>query len=269
MLTDMYVSGLFCYPMKSCGGVEVTDAWVDRRGFLFDRLWMVVDERGVFVTQRQIPTMALIKPQIIGDRLILRAPDMAPLLLLLEGEDGPRRNIEVWRSPCLGIDQGNFAARWFTEFLSRTKCGKYRLLRFDEEYQRRTTTGDAELAFGDGYSFLVASEASLADLNARLNTPIPMDRFRPNIVLGGGGPYVEDRIGLMQIRNVRFAGMTQCARCNIIKTDQETAKLGNEPFDVLRTYRDTEKGPVFGRNFNHLNTGDIHLGDRVTVLALA
>lgn len=267
-MTDILlnVSRLYCYPVKSCGCVELESVRVDRRGIAFDRQWMVVDERGVFVTQRQIPAMAQITPQFVGETLMLTAPRMRPLILMLYGARGERLEVKVWNSDCAGIDQGEGPARWFTEYLSKTKPGKYRLLRFDEEYKRCAKTGEAELAFGDGYPFLVTSAPSLSDLNSRLGERITMDRFRPNIIIACEVAYLEDQIALMQIRDVVFQGMSQCARCNIINTNQETAEVDDEPFRVLRSFRNTEKGPVFGRNFNHLKTGIIRQFDKVRIL---
>ena len=128
---------------------------------------------------------------------------------------------------------------------------------------RRSKIGDGEVAYGDAYPFLMISEESLADLNGRLETPLPMNRFRPNIVVRGGAPYVEDTLDRCRIGGVEFTATTLCIRCPITTTDQRTAVRGKEPLRTLATYRKQPDGVVFGRNFNHAGTGTIRVGDVV------
>lgn len=272
-MSVIIVIGLYCYPVKSCRGLSLQIAEIGRIGMRFDRQWMVVDEQGMFVAQRGdgglgvgIKTMCLIETSRQGSKLALTAPEMPALALPLEGSNGETREVQVWKSKCEAIDQGDEAAGWLTAYLSRERQGNYRLVRMTDEGIRKAKHGESELAFADAYPFLVISQASLDDLNGRLAEPLSMNRFRPNIVLGGSEPYAEDRMRQIRIGALDFFGMTLCVRCPITTTNQLTAERGKEPLRTLATYRKTEDGVVFGRNFNHRGVGAISLGDRVDVL---
>jgi uncharacterized protein YcbX len=235
---------------------------------------MIVDRRGMFVAQRGerglgvgIRTMCLLETATQGQCLVLTAPGMSSLSLPLAGAAGDFVEVRIWSSRCVAVDQGSEAAQWVTEYLSRERPGRYRLVRMPEDGTRVAKRGPAELAFADGYPFLIISQASLDDLNRRLAEPLPMNRFRPNLVLAGCAPYAEDTMAHLRIGPVEFFGMTLCLRCPIPTTNQLTAERGKEPLRTLATYRRTEGGVVFGRNFNHRGSGRIVLGDAVQVLA--
>ncbi len=282
------VTHLFCYPLKSARGFSVDAMAIDRLGPKFDRQWMVVDEQGMFVAQRSsgglgvgIREMCLVKTEFRGDELILDAPDMPSISLPLSGSRGETAEVQIWKNQTLGIDQGNEASEWVTEYLSHFRAGKYRLVRMPDDGDRLAKRGDANLAFADGFPLLVISQASLDDLNRRIaerqtqadekiTQPLGWDRFRPNLVIDDCRAYEEDSVGtLSNDTGVVLEGQTFCIRCPIPATDQETAKLGKEPLKTLATYRrnpDREKGGVvFGRNFNHLSNGVIKVGDRLRV----
>jgi hypothetical protein len=270
------VASLHVYPVKSCRGVDLSEAQVGRMGIQHDRQWMFVDDRGMFVAQRAdggrgigIRTMCLIRTSLDGGVLRLTAPEIAPLDVPLAGVPGPARQVQIWDATTIGVDQGAEAARWASTVLSRERPGRYQLVRMPDTAHRPPSTGTASLAFADGYPFLVVSDASLADLNARLDEPLPMNRFRPNIVLGGCDPYEEDRLGLIRIGEVELAGQTRCLRCPIPTTDQDTAHRGKEPLQTLARYRRTDAGVVFGRNFNHRSTGRLAVGDQVVLVGPA
>ena len=267
------VTGLYYYPIKGCRGLAAQRAEVGRMGIRYDRQWMIVDEHGVFVAQRSdsgmgigIKSICLIETAVEGESLVLRAPKIPSLSVPLAGRAGNTVETQVWRSICTGVDQGDDAAKWFTEVLSRERRGKYRLIRMPDDGVRRTKRGDIYLAFADGYPFLIISQASLDDLNARLPEPLPMNRFRPNIVIGGAKPYDEDYMSRVRIGGVEFQGKTLCVRCATTTTNQLTAERGKEPLKTLATYRKRENGVIFGRNFAHVGTGTISVGDEVEVL---
>lgn len=264
------VASLHSYPVKSCGGVALAESEVGRMGLRYDRQWVFVDETGMFVAQRDsrglgvpVRTMCLIGTAIGAGTLTLTAPDIPALQVPLAGMHGDEVPIQVWESRTSGIDQGADAAAWATEVLSRERPGRYRLVRMADSTYRRSKIGDGELAYGDAYPFLVLSEESLADLNRRMPAPLPMNRFRPNIVIRGGTPYVEDTLDAFRIGAIEFAGTTLCIRCPIPTTDQRTAERGKEPLRTLATYRKQPDGVVFGRNFNHRGTGTVRVGDAV------
>ena len=242
-------------------------------GLRFDRQWAFVDDRGMFVAQRDsrglgvpVRTMCLIGAAIGDGALTLTAPGMPALQVPSAGVAGDDEPVQVWESLTSGVDQGRDAAAWATEVLSRERPGQYRLVRMSDKTQRRSKIGDGEVAYGDAYPFLVISEASLANLDERMPAPLPMNRFRPNIVIRGGAPYVEDTLDRIRIGEVEFTGTTLCIRCPIPTTDQHTAERGKEPLKTLATYRRQPDGVVFGRNFNHAGSGVIRVGDAVELV---
>lgn len=265
------VSAIHIYPVKACGGLSLREAVVTPRGFQHDRQWMFVDDRGMFVAQRDsrrlgvpIASVCLVRPSIDARALTLTAPSMPPLVVPL-GRDGVEIPVTIWDDQLPAIDQGEEAEAWATEWLSRERPGRYRLVRFSDSTQRRAKIGDAAVAFNDAYPFLVISEGSLADLNARLETPLPMNRFRPNIVLSGAAPYAEDALDVFRVGPIEFHGTTLCLRCPTTTTNQDTAVRGKEPLTTLATYRRQPDGVVFGRNFNHSGAGTVKVGDVVSL----
>ena len=267
------VASLHVYPVKSCRGVDLPEAHVGRMGITYDRQWMFVDDRGMFVAQRAdggrgigIRTMCLIRTCLDGGVLRLTAPEIPPLEVPLAGVPGSARQVRIWDATTMGVDQGAEAARWASTVLSRERPGRYQLVRMPDTAHRPPSTGTGSLAYADGYPFLVVSAASLADLNARLDEPIPMNRFRPNIVVDGCDAYEEDALGRIRIGEVELVGETRCLRCPIPTTDQDTAQRGKEPLQTLARYRRTGAGVVFGRNFSHRTTGRLAVGDPVVTL---
>ncbi len=259
------IAGLWVYPVKSCAGVQVQEAILTETGLEFDRAWMVVDEQGSFLTQRELPRMALIQPQLKYHDMVLRAPGMLALHIALDQVQEPVR-VKIWDDEVKAYDMGPIAAQWFSDFLGV----KARLVRFDPEEKRtssRQWTGDVEALnqFSDGYPVLVLSEASLAGLNEKLQAAgaaaVGMARFRPNIVLGdvsgdtGLAPHDEDRLDLLEIATdqglVQLKPVKPCPRCPIPNIDPATALSSPEVGDMLQTYRQEPrlKGAVsFGMN---------------------
>ncbi len=269
----MMVAGLYVYPLKSAGGIRLDVADITRTGIRYDRQWLVIDERGMFVAQRGerdagvgIKRMCQIITSFGGDELILDAPGMSSLTLPLAGVAGPQINVQIWRNVVTAIDQGDQASRWLSEFLCRERPGQYRLVRLPDDGIRKTKDGVGEIAFADGYPFLVVSQSSLEDLNRRLGDPLPMNRFRPNIVFGDADPYIEDHLAYFRIGNISFAGMMLCVRCPITTINQVHATAGKEPLKTLATYRKTEGGVVFGRNYCHRREGRLAVGNTVEVI---
>jgi uncharacterized protein YcbX len=187
-----------------------------------------------------------------------------PLLrLALDCEPGPIVDARVHKDACKGIDQGVWTSAWFTAFLE-TPCHLLRAVP-ESVHARRSKAGIGAIGFADAHEILLISEASLADLNARLETPVPMDRFRPNIVVSGCDPYAEDGWDAINVASVRLIGADACVRCAITTTDQASGERGKEPLKTLSEYRKTPKGVVFGRNFNGGNGGQIDIGSLVDV----
>jgi uncharacterized protein YcbX len=241
------ISRLFVYPIKSCAGVELSEAVLTEAGLDLDRAWMVVDEKGEFVSQRELPRMALVRPQLKHYEVVLRAPGMLALHLNIEGVEAPVR-VRVWDDDVAAFDMGDVAAQWFSDFLG----AKLRLVRFDPEHERlsnmKWTQGvAAPNQFSDGFPLLVVSEASLGELNRRLaeagHPPVGMERFRPNIVLAGIEAHDEDRLDVIRIaaaEEVQLRPVKPCPRCPIPNIDPSTAQATPEVSDTLQAYRRNE-----------------------------
>lgn len=252
------IARLFVYPVKSCAGIELNEAVLTETGLDLDRAWMVVDEEGEFVTQRELPRMALVRPQLKHSEVVLRAPGMLALHLQIDAVEAPMK-VRVWDDVVPAFDMGDVAAQWFSDFLGR----RLRLVRFDPEHRRlanmQWTKGvEAPNQFSDGYPLLVASEASLALLNEKLATagapPVGIERFRPNIVLAGVEAHDEDRVGELRVAAdapVRLQPVKPCPRCPIPNIDPVTAEVNPSVSDTLQGYRrdDRVNGAVtFGMN---------------------
>lgn len=263
------ISQLFVYPIKSCAGIELQEARLLDTGFEYDRCWMVADPAGAMFTQRAYPRMALIKVEIGADDLVIRAPGMSELRTPLASArlDAPQAvQTKVWRDAAYGLDTGEASAAWFSTFLGMPA----RLLRFDPERKRivdpayTDSVGGATTHFADGFPLLVIGQASLDDLNTRLTgkgaPSIPIDRFRPNVVLAGLDAYEEDFVETLSIgeeagADVRLQLVKLCTRCPMPTIDQAKGAPDpdwpNEPTDTLSVYRASERqnGAVtFGNN---------------------
>jgi uncharacterized protein YcbX len=260
------ITQLHVYPVKSCAGVAVKEAYLTETGLDLDRAWMVVDENNAFLTQRELPRMALIQPQLRTDDIVLRAPGMLALHLAIDNVDVAVR-ASVWGQDVAAYDMGAIAAQWFSDFLGV----KARLVRFDPEHKRASSlswTGGLEALnqFSDGYPLLLSSEASLNSLNDKLRAAgqeaVSMARFRPNIVLGDAPGSVdamaahdEDRLQQLDIvtaeGTVRLQPVKPCPRCPIVNIDPLKASSTPAVNDMLQTYRQDArlKGALsFGMN---------------------
>lgn len=256
------VAALHLHPLKSCGGVAVAEALLIETGLELDRAWMVVDAEGEMLTQRELPKLALVTPSIRLSDMVLRAPGMLSLHLQLDSVEGATR-VRIWDDIVKAYDMGPLAAQWFSDYLGRPA----RLVRFDPEEKRLAdpqwagglAPDAAGAAFADGFPLLVASTASLADLNARLaargQPPVTMERFRPNIVLEGLQAFDEDNIGDLHIDTnegpVLLRLTKPCVRCSIPNVDPATGVAGVEPGDTLAGFRANARmggGITFGMN---------------------
>jgi uncharacterized protein YcbX len=245
------LASLHVYPVKSCRGLELREARLTAAGLEHDREWMVVGADGRFVTQRELPCLALVEPALDGAALSLCADSAGSVSVPLDFTGAPV-TATVWRDRCAAFDQGDEAARWLSELLGRP----LRLVRFDPSQVRLSDgawTGGlaAPTLFSDGFALLAVARASLADLNSRLAVPLPMDRFRPNLVLDGLPAYGEDELGDVVAGPVRLRRVKACTRCRITTTNQATAEVeGDEPLRTLKTYRwdAALHGVAFGQN---------------------
>jgi uncharacterized protein YcbX len=261
------LASLYYYPVKSLRGHELDSAYVQRMGLENDRRMMVVDPQGKFLTQRTLPRMALVVPLLNDDALTLTAPGIPDATIHFKNS-GARQIVEVWRSSVEAVDQGEAAAEWLTKFLGKP----VRLVRLADGFVRRVNpkyaaTSEDRVSFADGYPLLLISEGSLDDLNARVGTPLPMNRFRPNVVVRGCAPFAEDSWKRIRVGEVEMAVVKPCARCAITTIDQESAGKSMEPLRTLATFRKVNGKVMFGQNVIPLNEGRIEVGASVEVIA--
>lgn len=263
----MNLASLYIYPIKSCRGVAVQQASFDAHGLVHDRRYVVVDQDGVAVTQRDFPILTFVEAKIVlGDVLEILAPKMSPCIVDRMAA-GAERRVRVWDDACVGEDCGPQAAEWFSDYLN-SSC---RLVKMGPAFRRpidkRYTTLDEEVGFADGYPGLLISQGSLDDLNSRLDTPVPMERFRPNLVVAGCSPYSEDRWKEIRIGTMTFRVVKSCPRCVVTTVDLRTGQKGAEPLRTLAGYRAVGNRVLFGQNVIHdQKSGWLHVGDSVQVL---
>jgi uncharacterized protein YcbX len=263
------IAALFVYPVKSCRGIALLQARLTPRGLQYDREWLVVSPDGRFLTQREAPRLALVGTALHDDHLELSAPGLPPLAVPLQWSSRAASvEVTIWRDRVQAFDEGPAAASWLGEHLRRD----VRLVRFDDTCPRPTDPAwSQELAgtsaFADGYPVLVLARASLDDLNSRLPSPLPVDRFRPNVLLEGCAPYAEDAIRGLENEQMRLRLVKPCTRCVITTTDQATAvPQGDEPLRTLKTYRwdGALHGVTFGQNAIVERPGLLEMGARLT-----
>jgi uncharacterized protein YcbX len=262
------LSNIIYYPVKACRGFEVDLACVERMGLEHDRRMMVVTEQGQFLTQREHPRLALVTPKLSDGTLELSAPDYDSIQLGIQ-TSGTSWPVDIWKSKGVhAIDQGEEAARWFSDWLGTA----VRLVHFADGYKRRVNeeyavNADDHTSFADGYPILLASEEGLQDLNSRLESPVPMNRFRPNLVVRGCEPFAEDTWNRIKVGDVELAIVKPCVRCVVTTIDKETLEQSKEPLKTLGKYRKHKLGAIFGQNVIPLNEGSVRLGMNVDVLS--
>ena len=260
------LASLHIYPVKACGGLSPAEWPVDAFGLRNDRRWMVVDLAGRFVTQREAPRLALIRPALETGGLVLRAPGMPELRLPLVPAGRERVAVQVWRDATEAVPVSPEAAQWLSRYLG----APVRVVWMPDDVMRPTDPTYAEgyrVSFADGFGFLLVSEASLTDLNRRLDVPLPMNRFRPNLVVSGTEPFAEDGWRRIRIGGLELAVVKPCGRCVVTTTDQETAERGREPLRTLATFRERDGKLMFGMNVVHRGTGRLAMGMPVEVIA--
>lgn len=262
----MRVVSLHRYPIKGCRGHDLAVATLDALGVVGDRRLLLVDENDRFLSQREEPRLATVVPTLEGDALVVRTlgstfEHEAPL-------KADRRVVTIFGDRVSAADQGNVAAAWFTGVLGRP-C---RLVAFDDTSHRLVDPAysprmDAETAFTDGYPVLGVLQESLDDLNQQLDAPIPMARFRPNVVLSGALAWSEDAWRSLAVGTVVLDAVKPCGRCVVTTTDQVTGDRNphQEPLRTLSLFRlQRPLGAIFGQNLVSRNTGTISVGDGVT-----
>jgi uncharacterized protein len=268
-----HISALYIYPVKSLGGIALPRAQLTDRGFRFDRRWMIVDEHDEFVTQRDMPAMATIWVEVDDESLRLATANANEIVLPHGAGSGPLRSVRVWNSVVDANPVSSLADQWLSDVMG----AKLRLVHMPDASERWCNperAPHARVSFADGYPFLVTNSASLADLNARIAARharpmvgLPMNRFRPNLVVDGWAAWQEDELTAVRFGDHTFRFVKPCGRCEVTTTDQATGELsGPEPLATLATFRDSnEFGVMFGQNSVGPSDGWIQIGDVVAV----
>lgn len=259
----MQVSHLYIYPIKSLRGIEMQEAEVLEKGFRYDRRWMIVDEDSGHVTQRTHPQLSQIKVELHGESITVSHREMPQLEIPVGINQGEEIEVTVWEHTVVA----RVANAEINDWISKVAGEPCRLVYMSEQTSRpanpkRAKNGE-HVSFADAYPYLVVSQASLDDLNGRLQSPIPMHRFRPNIVVTGTDAYAEDHWRDFQIGAIPFYGTHGCKRCVFITVDQETGKKGAEPLKTLATYRKEGNEIYFGLNAFSKKEGILKVGDAV------
>lgn len=265
----MQVQDIYIYPIKSLGGIRYEKAAALQRGFMFDRRWMLVDEQGKFITQRVEHKLALLQTELQLNTLIISHKHYRDQQISFAINQQPENNLEVsiWDDLVVGSHLNPDIDLWFSNYLGKTckfvfmpETGSRPI---DEKYAQK----NEQVSFADAFPYLLISQASLDDLNSRLENAVPMDRFRPNLVVAGSNAFEEDSWDKIRIGEVYFKVAKPCARCILTTVNQQTGLKGTEPLFTLSKYRATDNKILFGQNLIALNEGSISVEDTVEVMS--
>ncbi|MCH8497212.1 MAG: MOSC domain-containing protein [Marinobacter sp.] len=265
--TEVQVHALFIYPVKSLAGIEVSEVALDDFGMVHDRRWMIVDGSGRFVTQRDYPQLARITTAVEAGAVNIRIPEQG-VFPLIPGDE--TLQVVVWRDQVTAVAEAGGASRALSEY-----CGEFfRFVYMPQSTFRRIdpvrVADSRRVGFADGFPLLVASTASLDDLNGRLTAPVDMRRFRPNIVIAGAEPWAEDNWSVLEVGALRLRLVKPCSRCVMTTVDPDTGvkAADMQPLRTLGQFRRTADGVMFGVNAVHDTRGLLTLGDPVTIISL-
>ena len=263
-----HISDLIIYPIKSLKGIHLSTVDVTNRGLANDRRWMLVDENGTFISQRKHPSLALLKQEIKGNEIHISHSQTGEELLAFSMEEPNTTPFEVtvWDDSCLAKPVAETADKFFSDYLKMPVRLCYMHEDSNRQADQRYAVSEADqVSFADGYPILIISEESLALLNSKVDEPLSMDRFRPNIVLKGLAPHEEDTLKEIVINGLTLHGVKPCARCVLTTVNPETAEKGKEPLKTLATYRKTGSKILFGENFIPASAGQLKVGYAVEV----
>ncbi|MFD2582267.1 MOSC domain-containing protein [Pedobacter vanadiisoli] len=266
-MNKFILSEINIYPIKSLGGISLQEAKLEERGLQYDRRWMLVDEEGIFITQRKHFELALLQVNIHDGKLSVShktLPEQS-ISFSLDEDTGERISVLIWNDTATALEVNKTVSDWFSDFLKL----KVKLVKMPETEKRLVdrdyATNNEIVSFADGYPCLIIGQSSLDGLNEKLLAPILMDRFRPNFVFTGGEPHIEDSFKAFYIGGILFSAVKPCARCVLTTIDQQTGQKGQEPLRTLASYRTAGKKIMFGQNLLHQQTGVISVGDELVV----
>jgi len=256
------LSEINIYPIKSLGGISVKSAIALDKGFENDRRWMLIDQNNKFLSQRTIHKMALFKVSILQDALEVRHQNQSIQIPFSAG--GKDINVQIWDDICIGRQVDENIDQWFSDEMG-IKCSLVKMpANSDRLVDQNYAKSNEVVSFADGYPYLIVGESSLIDLNSKLETSIPMNRFRPNLVFKGGAAFVEDSWKDFSIGETKFKAVKPCARCVLTTIDQETGIAGKEPLATLSKYRRVEQKVLFGQNLVCVQGGEVNVGEFIS-----
>lgn len=262
---DLVLNEIWIYPVKSLGGIRMATARVLDKGLEFDRRYMLIDDDNNFMTQRSSPTMALFKLSFAGDSFNVEFGNESIKIPQVPVSTSGSERAKVWNDEVEVELMSEEFHRWFSTQLN-VSC---RLAFFPEPNSRQADVdfakNDEQVSLADAYPFLIIGKMSLEELNARLDSPVPMNRFRPNFVFEGGRPFEEDSWRNFSIGSNRFVGLKPCARCVMTTVNQETGEKGVEPLATLSTYRRRDGKVYFGQNLIAVDHGEVREGDVIKI----
>lgn len=260
------VSRLFIYPVKSFSGIEVSSAMLADRGFQHDRRWMLVDAHNRFISQREVPELALLQTKITDNGIrVTHKINREEIVIPFMPQTNEHLFVTIWDDMCMAQIVSNSINEWFSKILSLS----YKLVFMPDHVRRKVDVNYASheeiTSFSDGYPLLIIGQASMDLLNTKLSKPLPIERFRPNIVFTGGAAHEEDLLEHFTINDINLYGVKPCARCVIPTIDMENAVKGKEPSKTLATYRFKNNNIYFGQNLLYNGIGEIKVGDMMSV----
>lgn len=261
------LSEINIYPIKSLGGISLQSSEVEERGLKYDRRWVLVDETNTFFTQRDYPQMALIKVSLEEEGLKVqhKKKNIKPLSIPFSFKHSKTEKVVIWDDIVTGEFYNNQIDEWFSDIIG-INCHLVKMPESTKRVVDKTYAENKIVSFADGYPFMIIGQASLDDLNSRMEIPLPMNRFRTNFVFTGGQPFEEDNWKKFIIGNMIFHAVKPCARCVITTTDQETAERTEEPLFTLSKFRKIDNKVMFGMNLICESVGKVSVGDKITLL---
>ena len=261
---SLQLSEIHIYPVKSLAGIRLSEATLTERGLAYDRRWMLVGPQGM-LTQRKVPAMALLRTRLREDYLEVHREGSPALVLPLTPPDRPAISATVWDDPVQGIPVSTEADQWFSLALDQPCTLLYLPNDSDRTVVGQVSGRQQLVSFADSYPVLLIGQASLDDLNTRLEAPVPMNRFRPNLVFTGGEPYEEDQWHAFRVGDTSCWAEKPCARCVLTTVDQATAERGKEPLATLAKYRTQGNKVLFGQNILYEPGSTLRVGDPISV----
>jgi uncharacterized protein YcbX len=261
----MYLQDIFIYPIKSLGGIRLEESILEERGLKYDRRWMLVDKDGKFLTQRTFPEMALLQVELRNSGLFVfrKGDSNSNKLIPFEPQTADFLSVTIWDDQVIGQIVDHKISQWFSDTLG-IDCV---LVIMPESTERKLSpkyaVNNESVGFADAMPYLLIGQSALDDLNERLEKPVPMDRFRPNLVFAGGNPFEDDAWDKVQVGDALFKITKPCARCVMTTVNQDTAEKGKEPLKTLASFRTFDHKVMFGQNMLLLQGDKIRVGDEL------